>query len=162
MSSVTSQSANLINQNIIIVVNCCFWFLFMVLKLTKLYLFPFSFFFSFPPLSFPHVPYTIWKLCFFFPSNAKRCSWPILFIAAMNHEIHYPKEGILVQFNDEEFYFIKGMRKTENHHNFIIILKNPLMDGKYEGESIRGKWDIRILSHNISLKYLITKTKHCI
>lgn len=45
MSSVTSQSANLINQNIIIVVNCCFWFLFMVLKLTKLYLFPFSFFF---------------------------------------------------------------------------------------------------------------------
>lgn len=65
MSSVTSQSANLINQNIIIVVNCCFWFLFMVLKLTKLYLFPFSFFFSFPPLSFPHVPYTTWKLCFF-------------------------------------------------------------------------------------------------
>lgn len=36
------------------------------------------------------------------------------------------------------------------------------MDGKYEGESIRGNGILEFLSHNISLKYLITKTKHCI
>lgn len=70
MSSVTSQSANLINQNIIIVVNCCFWFLFMVLKLTKLYLFPFSFFFH--SLLYPfHMFPTLLGSFVFFPFKYK-------------------------------------------------------------------------------------------